>query len=86
MDNNYVDGKVKWFASGGQSYGYIFYEDNGQKREIYVHYKNIKPVNQRDPKYREVRKNDVVRFKIGEGFRNTGTQALEVEILEYAPD
>ncbi len=75
----YYEGVCEWFGSGGQSYGYIKY-DLGQ---IYVHFKNIKPVNLRDSKFREIRKDDKVKFKVSDGFRNSGTQATEVEILEY---
>lgn len=81
MDNEFETGICKWFASGGQSYGYIEKDSGG---EVYVHYKNITDVNQRDSKYRDLQAGDKVRFKLGEGFRNTGTQAVEVEILDYA--
>ena len=78
--DEYEEGACEWFGSGGQSYGYIRKEGGGQ---VYVHYKNITKINQRDPKFRELRKNDKVRYKNGPGYNNTGTQALEVEILEY---
>ena len=76
----FEEGTVNWFASGGQSFGYIDKDKGGQ---IYVHYKNIMPPMQRDPSFMNLMKDDRVKFKEAEGFRNDGTQAVEVEIISY---
>ena len=82
MMDEYFEGICEWFGSNGQSYGYISYIDG----QIYTHYKNISTKNLRDPKFREIRKGDKVKFKREEGYKNNGTQAVEVEIIELAPD
>ena len=74
------EGTVKWFASNGQSFGYIDRDNGGQ---VYVHYKNIKPEMQRKVNFMSLLKDDRVIYKIGLGYNNVGTQALEVEITSY---
>lgn len=81
--DEFQKGVCKWFASSGQSFGYIIKEDGG---EIYVHYSQIKCKNLRDGKYRDMKKGDTVQFKTADGYRNNGTQAVEVEILIHAND
>lgn len=83
-------GTVKWFASKGQSYGFIGYEDDGRTCQVYVHYKsigtsNLRPESWRGNKwFKELRKGDIVSFEIVPAFGlNQGTQAIHVEIVEY---
>ncbi len=78
----YYEGTCDWFGSGGQSYGYIKY-DNGQ---VYVHYKQLLAKGQRDPKFRELREGDKVKFCLAPGYKNPGTQASNVEIVEFGND
>ena len=79
--DKYYEGKVKWFGTNGESYGFLDYEEG----QIYVHFKALTDKGQRDPKYKEVRKGDTVRFKKADGHgENAGTQAVEVEIVAYA--
>lgn len=73
-------GTCEWFGSNGQSYGYIKRENAGQ---IYVHFKHISSKNLRDPKFKELRKGDVVSFIEILGHRDSGSQADKVEILIY---
>ena len=79
MMDDFKEGVCKWFASSGQSFGYITYNDG--MNEVYVHYSQIARKNLRDPKYRDMKKGDTVKFKIADGYHNNGTQAVEVEIL-----
>lgn len=86
-----VIGTVHWFASSGQSYGFINYPYYNEWRQVYVHYKsigttNLRPENKRGGKwFRDVRKGDVVRFDIVEGFgMPNGTQAVNVEVIHHA--
>lgn len=86
-------GTVHWFASSGQSYGFIKYQFDNEWRQVYVHYKsigttNLRPENKRANKwFRELHKDDVVKFDITEGFGvSNGTQAVNVEILLHAND
>tara|TARA_R100001244_G_C5135450_1_gene126764 strand:+ start:560 stop:835 length:276 start_codon:yes stop_codon:yes gene_type:complete len=76
-----ITGTCKWFGSSGQAYGYITYHEGS---EIYVHYTQIKRKNLRDPKFRDMKKNDTVEFVISPGYHNDGTQAVEVEIITHA--
>jgi cold shock CspA family protein len=86
-------GTVNWFASKGQSYGFIGYSDwdvcDGKPRQVYVHYKsigtkNLRPENLRGRKwFKELRKGDIVSFDIVEGFGVDGTQAINVEIVSF---
>jgi cold shock CspA family protein len=84
-------GTVHWFASSGQSYGFINYQYESDWRQVYFHYKsigtnNLRPENKRANKwFREAKKGDVVKFDITEGFgMPNGTQAVNVEILLHA--
>lgn len=77
------EGICKWFGSSGQAFGYITKSDGG---EVYVHYSNIRKVNLRDPKFRDMKKGDKVEFVVMAGYRNDGTQAGEVEIITHATD
>lgn len=76
----FEEGVCEWFSSGGQSYGFIKRPNGGQ---IYVHYKQISTNNLRDERFRELKPGDKVRYTEIEGYRNPGTQAGEVEIIEY---
>lgn len=88
---NDLIGTTHWFASSGQSYGFIRYEFGDEWRQVYVHYKsigtlNLRPDNRRGKKwFRELHTGDVVRFDIVEGFGMPhGTQAVNVEIIAHA--
>lgn len=82
-------GTVNWFASKGQSYGFIRYDEAGSSLQVYVHYKsigtkNLRPESWRGGKwFKELKKGDVVSFSLAEGFGVTGSQAINVEIVEY---
>lgn len=84
-------GTTKWFATSGQSYGFIRYYKDGMWRDVYCHYKSIGTQNLRDESKRgekwhlELRKGDVVEFSLAEGFgMPTGTQAIDVRVLSWA--
>tara|TARA_R100001244_G_scaffold132051_1_gene106852 strand:- start:678 stop:935 length:258 start_codon:yes stop_codon:yes gene_type:complete len=79
----YYKGIVDWFGSGGQSYGYIKYDDG---KQVYVHYKQIRSKGQRDSKFMELREGDEVTFCLAPGYRNPGTQASNVEITKLGND
>lgn len=83
-------GTVNWFASRGQSYGFIDYEVDGHRCQVYVHYKAIGTANLRseckrgNKWFKELRKGDVVSFEIVPGFGMAdGTQAIQVEIIKH---
>lgn len=82
-------GTVHWFASKGQSYGFIDYNVNGEWLQVYVHYKsvgttNLRLENKRGNKwFKELRAKDVVSFDIANGFGIDGTQAVNVEIVSF---
>ena len=79
-----ITGTTIWF--GPRSYGYIgwgIFTNNAHERQVYVHYKHLRRKGQRDRRYFELKKNDVVEFEIGTGYFTKGTQALKVDIIEY---
>jgi len=78
--DEFEEGVCDWFGSNGQSFGYILRDTGGS---IYVHYKKITGTNLRDSNFKEMRKGDRVRFKEGVGHHNTGSQAIEVEIISF---
>lgn len=73
-------GRVKWFATSKQPWGFIRSKDNGTFFEVFVHYKNILPDNQ-ETRYFSLSKGDWVEFEIGGGYYTEGTQALKVKKL-----
>ena len=75
-------GKVKWFSTKGQPWGYIQKDEGG---EVFVHYKNILPDNQSNPEFRTLAKDQRVEYKIAPGHFNDGTQAIEVRVLIGTP-
>lgn len=83
-------GTVNWFATKGQSYGFIDYDNEGRMIQVYVHYKsigtkNLRPENLHGKKwFKELHKGDVVSFDVVQGFGVDGTQAVNVEIVSYA--
>jgi cold shock CspA family protein len=83
--NQVFKGVVKWFGSKGEAFGYIhkFNHVNGVPGEIFVHYKNILPENQENPKFKVLPKGRWVEFEIGSGFPSAaqGTQAINVKLL-----
>jgi cold shock CspA family protein len=77
-------GTVKWFATKGESFGFIEYPGG----EIYFHYKQIGTSNLRPENFKNGRwfkvlcPGDVVAFDVGAGFGfSTGSQAINVERL-----
>jgi cold shock CspA family protein len=84
--NEVFDGIVKWFGSKGEAFGYIhrFKQADGQSGEIFVHFRNISPENQENPKFKVLKKGDRVQFSIGPGYPNAnhGTQAINVVLLK----
>lgn len=85
-------GTVFWFASKGQSFGFIKYKEDDKEHQVYVHYKSIGTYNlrkenlRRNKWFRELKPGDVVEFEIASGFGvPNGTQAVNVEILCHAP-
>lgn len=74
-------GKVKWFSTSGQSFGYIVGSDGV---ECYVHYSHISSIGQENPKYRVLSAGQIVAYTVVEGYLGKGTQADDVQILtEY---
>lgn len=79
-------GTCIWFGPE-KPWGYLgfgIFTNNAYENQIYCHYKNIVKQNLRNPKYREIKPNDICEFEIGEGYMNPGTQALKVKIVKYA--
>ncbi len=80
-----IVGKVKWFGSKGEAYGYIdgFKFEDGQEGQVFVHYKAILPDNQENPKFRTLVVGQKVEFEIGPAFPSdrAGTQALKVKVI-----
>ena len=70
-------GIVKWFSTKGQAFGYILRKSG---IEIFVHYRNISPDNQENPKFKFLAAGQKVSFVEGVGHSGSGTQALEVKI------
>ncbi len=71
-------GKVKWFGTNGQSFGYILGEDG---IECYVHYSHITPIGQTNPNYRVLTTGQKVAYTVVAGYLGKGTQAYKVEVL-----
>ncbi len=69
-------GTVKWFGPK-LPYGYIIREDGNQ---IYVHYKNILPDNQPNPRFRTLEPMQIVTFEEGSAYFTVGSQALKVRV------
>jgi len=78
MEQEFRFGKVKWFSTSGQSFGYIIGNDGV---ECYVHYSHISPVGQENPKYRVLAAGQIVKYTVVEGYLGKGTQADQVEIF-----
>lgn len=86
-------GTVKWFATKGESFGFINYKNDTGWHEVYFHYKQIGTKGLREESFRNGKwfksasAGDVVSFAIGNGFGfSNGSQALDIEILKYAGD
>lgn len=82
-----IIGTTIWF--GPRSYGYIgwgIYTNEEYENRIYVHFKQLTKKGQRDPSYRELKKNDIVEFEIGQGYYVKGTQAMKVDILQHGTE
>jgi cold shock CspA family protein len=78
-----MEGICKWFSSKGQPWGYIkFKDEQGASCEIFVHYKQILPDNQENPKFRVLKPGQRVAFDIGSGYPSKGTQAMNVRALD----
>lgn len=83
-----ITGTCIWFGPE-IPWGYIghgIFTNNAYEYQTYVHYKNITRENLRNPKFRELKPNDICEFQIGEGYKNSGTQAIKVKIIRYAED
>ncbi len=80
-----IFGKVKWFGSKGEAYGYIdgFKHEDGEDGQVFVHYKAILSDNQENPKFRTLVVGQKVEFEIGPAFPSdrNGTQALKVKVI-----
>lgn len=86
-------GTCKWFATDGQSYGFVRYQKDEAWQEVFVHYKSIGTSGLRaedwtGAKWNKVlRKGDVVSFELSQGFgQENGTQASNVEIIKQAAE
>ena len=66
--------------------GFGIFTNNTYENQIYTHYKNLKCTGQRNPKFVELKSGDICQFKISEGYRNVGTQAVEVELMKRVED
>jgi cold shock CspA family protein len=81
-----IKGKVKWYGSKGEAIGFIhrFKHADGTPGEVMVHYRNILPENQDNPKFRTLPKGGDVEFEVGPGYPNAnhGTQAIKVILLK----
>lgn len=79
MEAQYLYGKVKWFSTNGQSFGYLIGEDG---TECYVHYSHISPIGQENPKYKVLIPGQKVRYLVVAGYLGVGTQADAVEVVK----
>lgn len=84
-------GTVKWFATKGESFGFLNFKDAKGWHEIYFHYKQIgtsglRPENNKNGKwFKSCTPGDIVSFDVGGGFGfSNGSQALNIEIVKYA--
>lgn len=78
-----MEGITKWFSSANQPWGFISYKnEQGQPSEIFVHYRQILPDNQENPRFKTLKVGQRVSFEIGQGFPSKGTQALKVKVLQ----
>lgn len=80
MGTEFFYGVVDWFGSKGLPYGYLMRD--GDRQLCYVHYKNISPENQENPKYKTLAPGMRVKYKVGTGYHSTGSQAYEVTVIE----
>ena len=81
-----IIGTCIWFGPE-IPWGYIghgIFTNNAYEFQIYAHYKNMVKENLRNPKFAELKPNDIVEFEEGEGYRGSGTQALNIKIIKYA--
>lgn len=65
-----MQGQVKWF-NNVKGYGFIQYEEEGEQKEIFVHFSGIEMEG-----YKSLSENQSVTFDISEGDR--GPQAVNV--------
>lgn len=86
-------GTVKWFATKGESFGFLNYKNEAGWHEVYFHYKQIgtaglRPDNFKNGKwFKSVVAGDVVSFGLGNGFGfSNGSQAIDIEVVKYAGD
>jgi len=74
-----ISGTVKWF-NVKKGFGFITYNDNGEDKDIFVHYTSIlDDING----FKTLYQNDEVEFEIVDGQK--GPQADQVHVLKRAP-
>ena len=72
-------GTVKWFNSK-KGYGFITYDDNGEEKDLFVHFSSIlDDING----FKTLYEGDEVEFDIVDGQK--GPQADNVHVLKRAP-
>ena len=81
-------GTCIWFnPDTGWGYaGHGIFSNNAFEFQVYCHYKNMKRDGQRNPKFRELKPNDVIEFDVGAGYLDKGTQAINIRIVQFAED
>ncbi|MHA1821902.1 MAG: cold-shock protein [Promethearchaeota archaeon] len=72
-------GTVKWFNSK-KGYGFITYDDNGEEKDLFVHFSSIlDDING----FKTLYEGDEVEFEVVQG--QNGPQADSVHVLKRAP-
>lgn len=79
--DTYFTGRVKWFGTKNESFGYIFIDRSCGGGEVFVHYSGI--VHE-DPntKYRRLVQGQRVQGMLVDGKNGIGSQAVEVRVIQ----
>lgn len=81
-----LTGTVIWWGPD-KPWGYIghgLFSNGMYEKQIFAHYKHISIENQINPKFKEIKPNDIVKFRVIEGYNGKGTQAEDITIIEHA--
>lgn len=79
-------GTVVWWGPD-KPWGYIgfgLFTNGMYENQIFAHYKHISKENQKNPRFKEIKPKDIVKFRIIEGHNHKGTQAENITIVKHA--
>jgi len=79
-------GTVIWWGPD-KPWGYIghgIFTNSTYEFQIFAHYKHISKINQKNPRFKEIKPKDIVKFRVVEGYNGKGTQAEDITIVKYA--